>query len=286
MTSRQKSQASSIHASTSNSTATKGMFESRPFEVQAQTAKNTPPADLKTSLMQAEKYGHHLSRMPQGSVSPIVQAKMEMESAKSTSNPSLSSQPIQFVYGKEERKKAEEFNRSKKELAEGLQQPNNNKKPGKKSRNSTKKGKFKGLRIERKGKAPATDKFGKDHVAPQGTTISNASDEVASRRTWGGGRTSGTSTVLNMSNEDMSKEARFALQNLKMNEATMTEEGKVTGVRQGVNKPTFHNYESQTSKVASDGGKRNVTTGEVKSVRPVLGLRGDQIHHLHGVEEE
>lgn len=40
-----------------------GMFESRPFVVQQQKGENSQQPHLKTSLMQAKKYGHHLSQM-------------------------------------------------------------------------------------------------------------------------------------------------------------------------------------------------------------------------------
>ncbi len=43
-----------------------GMFQSRPFVVQQQTEKNSKQQDLRTSLMQAERYGHHLSPYREG----------------------------------------------------------------------------------------------------------------------------------------------------------------------------------------------------------------------------
>ncbi|MEH2250340.1 hypothetical protein [Nostoc sp.] len=39
------------------------MFQSRPFVVQSQSAQKLQPPDLKTSVMRAERYGHHLSQM-------------------------------------------------------------------------------------------------------------------------------------------------------------------------------------------------------------------------------
>ncbi len=41
----------------------KPMFQSRPFEVQSQSAQKSQQPDLKRSLKQAERYGHSLSRM-------------------------------------------------------------------------------------------------------------------------------------------------------------------------------------------------------------------------------
>src|SRR3712207_3767998 len=55
-----------------------GMFQSRPFVVQPQTAQKSQQPDLKTSLMRARRYGHHLSRMqPTGvSAAKAVQPKL------------------------------------------------------------------------------------------------------------------------------------------------------------------------------------------------------------------
>ncbi len=82
MQSRQRSQTKNPqkYSSVFSSTSTGGMFESRPFVVQQQRAQELQQSDLKTSLMRAERYGHHLSSIDSASVSePIgVQAKMEM----------------------------------------------------------------------------------------------------------------------------------------------------------------------------------------------------------------
>ncbi|MEH2414696.1 hypothetical protein [Nostoc sp.] len=81
MQSRQDSQTKNTekHSSAFSSASTRAMFESRPFVVQ-QTRENSQQPDLKTSLMQAEDYGHHLSQIDSASVSePIaVQPKMEI----------------------------------------------------------------------------------------------------------------------------------------------------------------------------------------------------------------
>ncbi|NMG10099.1 hypothetical protein DP117_25715 [Brasilonema sp. UFV-L1] len=55
------------------------MFESRPFVVQASRGENSPQPDLKTSLMRAERYGHHLSQIqPFGNeATTAVQPKLE-----------------------------------------------------------------------------------------------------------------------------------------------------------------------------------------------------------------
>ena len=70
--------------------STQPMFQSRPFVVQPQTAQQSQQPDLKTSLIRAQRYGHHLGRMqPTGvSASPTVQPKLrngqqvESESSK------------------------------------------------------------------------------------------------------------------------------------------------------------------------------------------------------------
>jgi len=46
-----------------------GMFESRPFVVQSKVGEEGKQKDLKTSLMQAEHYGHHLNQMQLAAVS-------------------------------------------------------------------------------------------------------------------------------------------------------------------------------------------------------------------------
>ncbi|MBD2343785.1 hypothetical protein [Anabaena subtropica] len=48
----------------SSSASTQGMFEPRSFVVQAQREKNSQQPDIKTSLVQAERYGHHISKIP------------------------------------------------------------------------------------------------------------------------------------------------------------------------------------------------------------------------------
>ncbi|NMG10100.1 hypothetical protein DP117_25720 [Brasilonema sp. UFV-L1] len=55
------------------------MFESRPFVVQQQTAQELQQPDLKTSLMQAEKYGHHLNQLQPASFSVQPQQKAETQ---------------------------------------------------------------------------------------------------------------------------------------------------------------------------------------------------------------
>ncbi|MEH1904661.1 MAG: hypothetical protein V7L04_25460 [Nostoc sp.] len=81
MTRQQHSQTknSQKQTSTFSSASTGGMFESRPFVVQASRGENVQQPDLKTSLMQVERYGHHLNRMqPFGNEATIaVQPKME-----------------------------------------------------------------------------------------------------------------------------------------------------------------------------------------------------------------
>lgn len=73
MQSRQHNQTKNIQKQTSafSSASTGEMFESRPFVVQQQKGENSQQSDLKTSLMQAEKYGHHLNKMqPAGILVP------------------------------------------------------------------------------------------------------------------------------------------------------------------------------------------------------------------------
>lgn len=59
---------------------TSGMFQSRPFVVQTQTAQKSQQPDLKTSLMRAQRYGHRLDKMrPVGATDPkAVQPKQRM----------------------------------------------------------------------------------------------------------------------------------------------------------------------------------------------------------------
>jgi hypothetical protein len=58
----------------------KPMFQPRPFVVQSQSAQKSQQPDLKTSLRQAERYGHHLSQMHSTGVSNQtgVQPKREL----------------------------------------------------------------------------------------------------------------------------------------------------------------------------------------------------------------
>ncbi|NJK65169.1 MAG: hypothetical protein HC941_00320 [Microcoleus sp. SU_5_3] len=167
-----------------------GIFESRPFVVQSKVGEEGKQKDLKTSLMQAENYGHHLSQI----------------------QPTAVSGPIQAVLGKEERIKAKQFNKLKRKEIEEQKQNNKN---------------------------PVTNAFGSKHLANSGNSLSNQSRKVASQRTWGGGRTSGTSTVVSMNKQQIQDEQRFQIEGLKMNEIRPEdfEAGKLTP-RMGVNKPT------------------------------------------------
>lgn len=60
----------------------KPMFQSRPFVVQSQSDQLSQPNDMKTSLKQAERYGHHVSQMqPIGVSAPkAVQQKKDASS--------------------------------------------------------------------------------------------------------------------------------------------------------------------------------------------------------------
>lgn len=55
-----------------------GMFQSRPFAVQKHSAEKSQQPDLKTALMRAERYGHHLHKMQPVSLSApkLVQRKL------------------------------------------------------------------------------------------------------------------------------------------------------------------------------------------------------------------
>ncbi|MEH2007422.1 hypothetical protein [Nostoc sp.] len=81
MTRQQHSQTKNYHKQTStfSSASTGGMFESRPFVVQASRGENVQQPDLKTSLMRAKRYGHDLSQMQTfgNEVTTAVQPKME-----------------------------------------------------------------------------------------------------------------------------------------------------------------------------------------------------------------
>ncbi|QNU66055.1 hypothetical protein EHE19_014360 [Ruminiclostridium herbifermentans] len=134
-------------------------------------------------------------------------------------------------------------------------------------------------------KVATTSAFSKKHLVPPGTTMGNASRLVASTRTWGGGGQAGTSTVVKMSAEDQHAEARFMMERLKMNESRIVN-GKLVP-NMGVNKQTRFVYATRSARVTSDEhGKRTIKEQRDKYAHPVLGLRGAQIHHLHGVEEE
>ncbi len=73
------------------------MFQQRPFEKPAPTADADQQPDLKTSLMRAERYGHHLGQMHDTAVSApqVAQPKMGMERSMQSAPAQLSSQPMQ-----------------------------------------------------------------------------------------------------------------------------------------------------------------------------------------------
>jgi hypothetical protein len=79
-----------------------GMFQSRPFVVQSKTAEQSQQPDLKTSLMRAQRYGHHLSRMqPAGVSAPkAVQPKQgngqQIESDRSKTPQALQAATVQL----------------------------------------------------------------------------------------------------------------------------------------------------------------------------------------------
>ena len=134
-------------------------------------------------------------------------------------------------------------------------------------------------------KKSTTSPFSKKHLVPPGTTMKNASKHVANTRTWGGGGQSGTSTVAKMSAEDQYAEARFLIEGLKMDECTIVDGRLVPNM--GVNKQTRFVYATRSARVTSDRqGKRTIKEEKDKYAHPVLGLRGAQINHLHGVVEE
>ncbi|MEH1930301.1 hypothetical protein [Nostoc sp.] len=62
-----------------SNTPVQGMFKARPFVVQAQKANQVQQPDLKTSLIQAKRYGHHLNQIDSASASnpEALQPKME-----------------------------------------------------------------------------------------------------------------------------------------------------------------------------------------------------------------
>lgn len=79
-----------------------GMFQSRQFVVQSKTAEQSQQPDLKTSLMRAQRYGHHLSRMqPTGVSAPkTVQQKLgngqQVESESSKTPQALQAATVQL----------------------------------------------------------------------------------------------------------------------------------------------------------------------------------------------
>ncbi len=87
MQSRQSSQTKNTQKQTLafSSALSEGMFESRPFVVQ-QTAENSQHPDLKTSLMQAEKYGHHLNQLQPASFSAQPEQKADTQAPVQLAN--------------------------------------------------------------------------------------------------------------------------------------------------------------------------------------------------------
>lgn len=269
---------------------TQGMFQSRPFVVQTQRENNVQQPDLKISLTQTENYGHHLSKVDSndnqataGVPSPtVVQPKINIQSVmpsqsfeRQTTNDSLSSKPMQMVYGKEERVKAKEFNQAKKQKLKEIKDQSKGPKDVKELKNQKK----------RQKQNPVTDKFAKDHVSSSETSMSSDSTKVGQNRTWGN-KDSGKSTVVSMNKQDQQNEQRFALEERKMNETNFAETGALDS-KMGVNKPTKFSYPTLTSDVTSDKqGNREVEKGRQELGQPILGMKGDQIHHLHGVKNE
>ncbi len=65
-----------------SATPAQPMFQSRPFVVQTQSTQKSQQPDLKTSLMQAKRYGHHLSRIqPTGVSAGVVTQPMPIQRA-------------------------------------------------------------------------------------------------------------------------------------------------------------------------------------------------------------
>jgi|GEM_PF-6440332 hypothetical protein len=269
---------------------TQEMFQSRPFVVQTQRENSIQQPDFNISLTQAEHYGHNLSKIYTTnnqattgiSSRTAVQPKTSIQSAISnqsikgqTMSGSVNSKPIQMVYGKDERLRAKEFNQQKRQEIQEIQ--NQNKKPQT----------IKDLKNKKKGRGqnPATDKFAKDHVASSSTSMSSDSTRVGNNRMWGN-RDSGRSTLVSMSDQDQTDEQRYALEGRKMTDTNFRETGS-TAPKMGVNKPTKFSYPNQTSVVTSDRqGNRQVAKGKQEFGQPILGMRGNQIHHLHGVQNE
>jgi hypothetical protein len=134
-------------------------------------------------------------------------------------------------------------------------------------------------------KSAVTPAFAAKHVVPAGIPPQKAAEDVAQKRTWGGGGESGRSTVVKMTPEEQQQEARIQVQGLKMSEADVKETG--IEAKQGVNKPTSRAYPSVTSVVTTDPqGKRTVTHQKEELAQPVLGMKGEKFHHLHGVKKE
>lgn len=129
-----------------------------------------------------------------------------------------------------------------------------------------------------------TGAFMSKHVASPGLSLDKSSKKVASTRTWGE-RTSGKSTVIGMSDQDIQKESRYQVEGLKFSEANVTSSG--VAPKFGVNKPTKFDYPTKTSTVTSDSqGKRDIKEGQVELAKPVLGMQGTKIHHLEGVKKD
>ncbi len=79
-----------------------GMFQPRPFGKPAATADVYQQPDLKTSLVQAERYGHHLSQMHDTDVSPPQVTQLKRGKGRSMpSEPAsqVSSKPVQASSG-------------------------------------------------------------------------------------------------------------------------------------------------------------------------------------------
>lgn len=137
---------------------------------------------------------------------------------------------------------------------------------------------------KKKGSKSGTGAFMSKHVASPGLSLDKSSKKVASTRTWGE-RTSGKSTVIGMSDQDIQKESRYQVEGLKFSEANVT--GSGVAPKFGVNKPTKFDYPTKTSTVTSDGqGKRDIKEGQVELAKPVLGMQGTKIHHLEGVKKD
>jgi hypothetical protein len=132
-----------------------------------------------------------------------------------------------------------------------------------------------------------TSAFSSKHVATSSSDLNHRSTQVAKTRKWGGGGESGKSTVAVMTPQQQADEQRFALEGLKMSESSVGATSGTLSANMGVNKPTKFNYVTKTSTVNTDKtGQRKVVDENEKLAQPVLGLKGTQIHHLHGLDEE